>query len=47
MTGQIAENLNLIKRKTDEVIYNFFLSETREWIMSRSELRERVWKTYG
>ena len=47
MTGQIAENLNLIKRKTDEVIYNFFLSETREWVMSRSELRERVWKTYG
>ncbi len=47
MIDQIIENLNLLRQKANEELYQFILSETKEWIMSRNELRERVWKNNG
>ena len=47
MISKIIENLDLLRQKTNEELYQFILSETKEWIMSRNELRERVWKNNG
>lgn len=41
---RIAADLEDLKEHTDRHLYDFFLHEIKEWTLSSSELRERIWK---